>query len=194
MIDEAQLTPPTLKPPTQTLPFSHAFGVSSSNNSPFSSFFSPQDWKNVPGRPLGYGRKRRTMTPRKSWSSFLVYCMNIEHLVVPQLSVFTIMLCSGAERWLKPLNLRYFKKKKIIYDSRSCIYIKNNYRISIKCRSCQINVRQLLLLTMHALFKSLPVNYEPQWYSMYCINGSVKLLSMNPIWHVIINLQNNDHT
>lgn len=31
----------------------------------------PKDWKNVPGRPLGYGRKRRTMTPRKSCSSLM---------------------------------------------------------------------------------------------------------------------------
>lgn len=76
--------------------------------------------------------------------------MNIGHLVVPQLKVFTIMLCSGAERWLKPLNLSYFKKKKkymtagLAYTLKQNERIrisKNNNRISIKYRSCQINVK-----------------------------------------------------
>lgn len=51
--------------------FSHAFELWPATSDPF-PFLPSQDWKNAPGRPSGYGRKRKTMTLRKCFPCFNV--------------------------------------------------------------------------------------------------------------------------
>lgn len=136
----------------QTPPFSHAFGVSSCNNSPFFLIFFLRIEKTY---------QEGLWDTEEREGQWLHVSALYEHktiLVVPPLKIL-MMLCSGAESWLKPLNWSYFKKKNE-YMAAGLAYTlqqheririsKNNYRISIKYRSRQINDWLLLPLTRHS--------------------------------------------